>query len=101
MDSLSSVLSQPWLDLEVFGVVEVGSWQLIMDLGDLEGPGDLRGLEGPENFGGLEGQEDLGGCSDKGYVLWLWWGVVWAALLVYKALWSLWVLWLLVCCLLI
>ena len=48
------VLSQPWLDLEVFGVSEVGSWQLILDLGGLEDPVDLVGY------------------SDKGYVLWLW-----------------------------
>ena len=76
------VLSQPWLDLEVFGVSEVGSWQLILDLGGLEDPVDLVGY------------------SDKGYVLWLWWGVVWPALLLYKGLWSLWGLWLLASCLL-
>ena len=50
---------------------------------------DLEDLEGPADFGGLEGPEDLGGYLDKGHVLWLWWGVVWAAPLVYKALWSL------------
>ena len=55
MDSLLAdlVLSQPWLDLEVFGVSEVGSWQLILDLGGLEDPVDLVGY------------------SDEGYVLWL------------------------------